>query len=91
VSDCLSPHLPLPQSGAVQLRWFPPFSTGRVWVRAWTCSCRAVVYELCETGGQAFIRRIVQCEPTPVVLETHRWSSRRGREMWAAVLCGRAR
>ncbi|GAA0408273.1 hypothetical protein GCM10009530_70790 [Microbispora corallina] len=29
-------------------------------VLAWTCDCLATVYELCQVGGQGFIRRTLQ-------------------------------
>jgi hypothetical protein len=74
------------------LVWQPPFcGVGRVCVLAWTCDCRATVYELCPVGGQAFIRSTLQREPEHEIKETHRWPLRHARDVWAALLSGEAR
>ncbi|WP_343950080.1 hypothetical protein [Nonomuraea longicatena] len=65
--------------------------SGRVRVVVWTCSCRATVYELCASGGRAFIRRTVQAEPVAVICETPWGPPREAWEIWAALLAGRAR
>ncbi|MEV0352943.1 hypothetical protein AB0H88_44920 [Nonomuraea sp. NPDC050680] len=57
----------------------------------WTCACRATVYELCEGGGQAFIRRTAQLDHKYKIHETSRWSLAEARAIWAALLSGRAR
>jgi hypothetical protein len=59
-------------------------------VIAWTCYCRSVVYELCASGGQVFLRRTVQGTPC-TVQETSRTRMAEGHELWAALLTGRAR
>ncbi|WP_343950083.1 hypothetical protein [Nonomuraea longicatena] len=63
----------------------------RVRVVAWTCSCRATVYELCVSGGRAFIRRTVQAEPVAVISETAWGVPREAWEIWAALLAGGVR
>ncbi len=88
---CLSPHVPLAQLGHERLTWLEPRTGERVRVKAWTCDCRATVYELCTAGGQGFIRRTLQREGSPEVHETHRWTIPQTYEMWAAVLSGMAR
>ncbi|GAB3144437.1 hypothetical protein [Microbispora hainanensis] len=60
-------------------------------VLAWTCDCLAMVYELCQAGGQGFIRRTLQNEDAPEIRETHRWPLGQAREIWAALLTGMAR
>ncbi|MEQ4718986.1 hypothetical protein [Nonomuraea sp. B19D2] len=63
----------------------------RIRVVAWTCTCRAVFYELCEGGGRTLIRRILQAETGDVVHETHQCSIVEARAIWAALLSGEAR
>ncbi|WP_433513403.1 hypothetical protein ACQP2T_59095 [Nonomuraea sp. CA-143628] len=58
---------------------------------SWTCACRATVYELCEGGGQAFIRRTVQRDHKHEIHETSRWSLAEARVIWAGLLSGSAR
>ncbi|MEU9887067.1 hypothetical protein [Sphaerisporangium sp. NPDC051011] len=88
---CLSPHLPIPQTGCQRLVWLPPGDSSRVRVLAWTCDCRSVFFELCHAGGMAFIRRTVQKRKAPEVTETHRMGVAEGRQVWQAILVGMAR
>ncbi|KAB8185810.1 hypothetical protein [Microbispora catharanthi] len=90
--SCVSPHVPdRRQPGGKKLAWFGPSDGARVRVLAWTCDCLATVYELCQAGGQGFIRRTLQNEDAPEIRETHRWPIARAREVWAALLTGMAR
>ncbi|WP_133306102.1 hypothetical protein [Microbispora triticiradicis] len=90
--SCLSPHVPdRRQPGCTKLAWFEPWGGARVRVVAWTCDCLAIVYELCQAGGQGFIRRTLQNEDAPEIRETHRWAIPQARDVWAALLTGRAR
>ncbi|MEV6866617.1 hypothetical protein AB0M44_37180 [Streptosporangium subroseum] len=92
VQECLSAHLTLAQRDHVRLDWRAPYRTvKRIRPVAWTCACRATVYELCEGGGQAFIRRTVQLTGKPETHETPRWSINEARVTWTALLSGRAR
>ncbi|GGL50598.1 hypothetical protein GCM10014719_59910 [Planomonospora parontospora subsp. antibiotica] len=91
VTGCLSPHLPLPQSQCKRLDWHPPRLGERVRVIAWTCKCRVPFYELCEAGGQAFIRRTVYEGNGWKVRETSRRRSAEAHAMWTALLSGLAR
>ncbi|MEU8271290.1 hypothetical protein AB0B89_29540 [Sphaerisporangium sp. NPDC049002] len=91
MTDCLSPHLPLPQSGCERLTWLPPVDATRVRVVAWTCDCRAVFFELCEAGGMAFVRRTVQRNKRPEITETHRMRVRHAWDLWTSLLSGMAR
>ncbi len=91
-NECLSPHWAHPRKDHVKLVWHEPFEgVTRVRALAWTCDCRAVVYELLQAGGRAFIRKTIQAEPTPKVEETHRWSIEEARRVWLALLCGEMR
>ncbi|GGO03465.1 hypothetical protein GCM10010116_06840 [Microbispora rosea subsp. aerata] len=66
--------------------------THRVLVVAWTFDCQARFYELRQSGGVAFIRRIVQNEDALEISETHRWRVGQAWESWAALLItGQAR
>ncbi|GGO14128.1 hypothetical protein GCM10010116_28530 [Microbispora rosea subsp. aerata] len=45
----------------MKLVWHELFEgTGRVRALAWTRDCRAVAYELLQSGGQAFIRKTIR-------------------------------
>ncbi|GGK77868.1 hypothetical protein Ppa06_41940 [Planomonospora parontospora subsp. parontospora] len=71
---CFSPHVAMAQRDHIRLDWRMPYRTvERVRPVAWTCICRATVYELCQGGGQAFIRRTVQLDGAPEARETPRW------------------
>ncbi|GLX03311.1 hypothetical protein Misp03_02380 [Microbispora sp. NBRC 16548] len=90
--ECLAPHVPLAQRGHIKLAWHEPFcGSGRARILAWTCDCRATIYELCQAGGQAFIRSTLQSEPEYEMKETYRWPLREARDVWAALLSGEAR
>ncbi|WP_436758093.1 hypothetical protein [Streptosporangium sp. V21-05] len=92
LETCVSPHLGMAQRDHVQLDWHPP---DRVLERArpvaWTCGCRATVYELFQRGGQGFIRRTLQHDDGHRVDESHRWSITETRTTWTALLSGKAR
>ncbi|MEV6859833.1 hypothetical protein AB0M44_02320 [Streptosporangium subroseum] len=91
---CLSPHVVMAQRDHTRLRWQKPYplpALERVRPVAWTCFCRATVYERCEGGGRAFIRRTVQLDGGNEVLETHAWSINEARVIWTELLSGRAR
>ncbi|GLW23631.1 hypothetical protein Mame01_36740 [Microbispora amethystogenes] len=71
LDKCLSPHWEMRQKDHVKLVWHEPFEgVRRSRALAWTCDCRAVVYELLQAGGQAFIRKTTQTEPTPGIEES---------------------
>lgn len=92
LDECLSPHVAMAQRDHVRLDWREPHrALERVRSRRWTCACRATVYELCEGGGQAFIRRTLQLETGHQIHETHRWSIAEARAAWTELLSGRAR
>lgn len=89
MSDCLSPHLPEPHPGCKRLVWLKARNEPRRRALLWTCHCDDVVYELCATGGQAFLWRTDPA--TEKGAETHRVSMRQGQAMWQALLEGRVR
>ncbi len=91
MKDCVSPHVPVRQSDCERLAWFPHTGGDRVRALAWTCECRSVIYELCESGGRTFLRRIVQRSGRPEVSETHRMRADESRAVWAAILTGMAK
>ncbi|MFC4062273.1 hypothetical protein ACFOWE_28560 [Planomonospora corallina] len=91
VTRCLSPHVPLPQSRCERLDWYGPRLGERVRVIAWTCTCLATVYELCEAGGQGFIRRTVRFDGRREIRESPRWRTATARVMWTALLSGLVR
>lgn len=76
----------------MRLVWREPFrAEERVRVVAWTCDCRATVYELCHAGGQGYIRKTHQLQGAPQVSETYRWLFREADAVWTALLMGDAR
>ncbi|WTL69328.1 hypothetical protein OG339_15925 [Streptosporangium sp. NBC_01495] len=92
LEECLSPHVAMAQRDHTRLQWRPPDRIAdRVRPVSWTCVCRATIYELCQGGGQAFIRRTVQLDREHEIHETCRWSFPKARVIWAALLSGRAR
>ncbi|GAA3472070.1 hypothetical protein [Nonomuraea roseola] len=92
LADCLSPHVAMAKADHMRLAWQQPYpGEGRVRVLSWTCTCRATVYELCQSGGVAYIRRMLQLDGAPEIHETFRWSLSEARTVWAALLSGQAR
>ncbi|MEV8631535.1 hypothetical protein AB0395_07740 [Streptosporangium sp. NPDC051023] len=80
------------EGDAARLDWRTPYRTlERVRPLEWTCACRATVYELCEGGGQAFIRRTVHSGEVCETHETPHSSLSEIRVAWAELLAGRAR
>jgi hypothetical protein len=92
LEECLSPHVAMVQRDHTRLEWWLPYRTvDRIRPVNWTCVCRATVYELCQGGGQAFIRRTIQLDRKHEIRETSRWSLAEARVVWTALLSGRAR
>lgn len=87
-----SPRVHTAGWGHTPLVWLSPDRrTARLRVITWTCRCRATLYELCQAGGQGFIRRTFQLEGSPEVHETYRWPIRQASDIWRALLSGEAR
>jgi hypothetical protein len=42
------------------ITWTPERPHGQVRVRDYTCECKPVVYELCQSGGVTFIRKMTR-------------------------------
>lgn len=80
------------QHDHTRLEWRRPYLVlERVRSVTWTCFCRATVYELCEGGGRAFIRRTVQLDGGHEIYESSVCSIHEARAIWTALLSGRAR
>lgn len=90
MTRCLSPHVPPPQLSCVKLYWYPARTGERPRTVAWTCDCPDVYYELCESGGLGFIRRVAK-ERRRIVVETHRVRVGEAQALWVALLSGMAR
>ncbi|MEU7986694.1 hypothetical protein AB0B56_17680 [Streptosporangium canum] len=73
-----------------RLAWLEPRSDDRYRLIAWTCDCRAVVYELRSSGGIFFVQRIVQGRPRTIT-ETSRTRAAEAHKLWLAILLGQAR
>ncbi|GAA3169216.1 hypothetical protein GCM10010486_40250 [Nonomuraea roseoviolacea subsp. carminata] len=63
----------------------------RARVRAHTCSCEPVVYELCQVGGVRFIRRTSTHGRRRIMQVSPRMSADDADRMWQLVLAGMAR
>ncbi|MFI7028372.1 hypothetical protein ACIBK1_06655 [Microbispora rosea] len=86
-----SAHVPIRRGYFRKLEWWKPTPAQRVLILAWTCDCQARFYELCQSGGLAYIRRTVQKDEEPEIAETHRWSVRQGWATWFDLLTGEVR
>ncbi|MEU8040264.1 hypothetical protein [Streptosporangium sp. NPDC049078] len=92
LDECLSPHVAMPQRDHIRLDWQQPYpALERARSVAWTCWCRATVYELYEGAGRAFVRRTIQLDSGHQVQETFSWPINEARAIWTALLSGRAR
>ncbi|MDP9864899.1 MULTISPECIES: hypothetical protein [Streptosporangium] len=92
LDECVSPHVAMLQRVHVRLVWQRPYpSLERARPVAWTCWCRATVYELCAGGGRAFLRRTVQLDRGPDIHETSLMPLSEARATWTALLSGSAR
>lgn len=90
--ECPAPHVALARRGhAVLNRSAPHHAIERARPPAWTCACRATVYELCQGGGRAFIRKTVRLDGGPVACETPYRPIGPARSAWADLLSGGAR
>ncbi|NRQ36296.1 hypothetical protein HII36_31345 [Nonomuraea sp. NN258] len=89
--SCLAPHVPPQQPECEELQWIPPRADERRRVVDWTCDCRRLVYELCESGGQAFIHRTMRHADVTIERQTHRMRPKEARAVWAALLAGQMR
>ncbi|MER5420141.1 hypothetical protein [Streptosporangium roseum] len=88
----MSPHIAMLQRDHVRLEWRPPYPVlERARSVAWTCFCRATVYELYEGAGRAFIRRTVQLDGGHEIHETAVRPIDETRAIWTGLLSGRAR
>lgn len=81
-------HVPIAQSGCLQVRWWPAQGEVRERELRWTCPCKARVYHLMAGGGFAWIRRT---EPGGTSGETVRMSYRDAEDLWTKILLGQAR
>ncbi|WP_327088368.1 hypothetical protein OIE66_39620 [Nonomuraea sp. NBC_01738] len=88
---CFSPHPARPVPGCRRLTWLPVRGDERCRVVEWTCDCIAVFYELCQAGGQFYIRKTVNDDTAREITESHRTTHVEAREVWAAILTGRLR
>jgi hypothetical protein len=92
LDQCISPHVALAERRHVRLEWHASsLRIHRTRSLAWTCDCRATVYELCAGGGQAFIRRTVQLDDGHQIHEIAPSSTKDAWELWTALLTGAAR
>jgi hypothetical protein len=53
-------HVTAAAAARAAIKWTPELPRGRVRVRDYTCECRPIVYELCQSGGITFIRKVTR-------------------------------
>ena len=88
--DCISIHIPVPIEGHATIDWDPPRSSSeRIRVHDYTCSCSPTFYELCQSGGQLFIRRTRRSDQL-IVDESPRACMIKAMILWANLLNGAA-
>ncbi|GAA3448168.1 hypothetical protein [Planomonospora venezuelensis] len=91
-SGCVSPHVAMAQRDHLHLDWCEPYpALTRARAVAWTCACRATVYELHTGAGRGFIRRTVQLDGRPQIHHTPPWPAAEALVIWTALLSGHAR
>lgn len=91
-TSCPAPHLPPLQPGSDELAWHDSARFVRARVVAWTChEHRVTWYELCQSGGMSFIRRMTTKGAAVVVSYSHAWTYVEGGAVWLALLSGQAR
>lgn len=88
----ISPHVVMAQRDHARLEWRKPNGAlGRAHPEAWTCVCRATIYELHVGAGQGFIRRTIRRDGNHQVHDSRVWGVTEARAVWSALLAGRAR
>lgn len=85
-------HVAAARSASASIEWdlVGPCSE-RVRVRDYTCECQPVFYELCQAGGQRYIRRTTRKGRRVVVEESVRTAASKTDILWALLLHGDAR
>ncbi|MER5319509.1 hypothetical protein [Streptosporangium roseum] len=92
LDECVSPHVAMAQRDHIRLEWQRPHQVlERARSVAWTCFCRATVYDLCEDGGRAFLRRTIQLDGKHEIHEIFPLPINEARVIWTGLLSGRAR
>jgi hypothetical protein len=92
LGQCVSRHVSTPRKDHVRLEWELPCGTlERLRPLAWTCACRATVYELCSSGSRGLLRRTIQLDGGPKVHETRPMSINDAWSLWADLLDGAVR
>ncbi|MEQ4718260.1 hypothetical protein [Nonomuraea sp. B19D2] len=85
----LAPHVPDPRPGHLTMSWIPArLLAERVRVRDYTCACAPTCYELCQSGGEYFIRRSRRIDEEVVIEETHRTIYAKALVAWTRLLDG---
>ncbi|MBT2234267.1 hypothetical protein [Nonomuraea sp. NEAU-A123] len=85
-------HLAAPRGNITLVDWYPWQPTSAVTrVRAYTCDCAPVVYELCVAGGHTYIRRCDWSTYPTSVMESERMTDRHAQDLWMRIMSGEAR
>jgi len=85
-------HVAAASRTSVSIEWGQEgFRTQRTRVRDHTCNCRSVFYELCQAGGQRYIRRTTRKGGRVVVEESVRMNASQMDALWSLLLQGDAR
>jgi hypothetical protein len=90
--DYHGPHPAPQQEQHERLVWRSPSRrTHRIRVVRHSCECEATIFELCQAGGLAFIRKSLRRTASTVVHETDWMPSKRASQLYERVLRGEAR
>ncbi|MGV9377880.1 hypothetical protein ACWDRB_18800 [Nonomuraea sp. NPDC003707] len=88
----IAAHVPDPQPDHAVIKWYPSSPRAvRVRVRDYTCACKPTFYELCQSGGQYFIRRTRRFRQK-VLIEESLWNTQASvLAIWTSLLDGTGR
>lgn len=85
-------HPAPPKPNASLVDWSPCRTNNlRARVRAHTCDCSPIVYELCVANGLTYVRRSDWSTYPTSVMESERLIDHRAQELWSQIMRGEAR
>lgn len=85
----IASHVPDPLPDGVITTWHAPQGRSeRARVRDYTCACMPTFYELCQSGGQYFIRRSRRVGDGVAIEESFPYPRARALDFWARLLEG---
>ncbi|MFG1960775.1 hypothetical protein [Nonomuraea sp. NPDC049028] len=90
--DFHGPHAGEQRPDAETITWLAPMSRFPcVRVIRHTCECQEVIYELCTSGGLAWVRVTERAKSGPVIRESHPGPYGAAEELWTKFMTGQVR